>query len=192
MTRRHARSILIACSAVAAVWLSACHKAPPTVAPAPSPTPTVAPAPPAPPPAPLPPAPPAVQKALTEDEVFRQKTLDDLNREGPLPDAYFDYDRAELRADAREALSAAATWLLRWPTTRVTIEGHCDERGTAEYNLALGQRRSSAARQYLVDLGVPAARLIELSYGKERPACGDSNEACWQKNRRAHLVITAK
>jgi len=85
-----------------------------------------------------------------------------------------------------------ATWLKRWTATRITIEGHCDERGTAEYNLGLGERRASALKAYLVELGVPENRLAISSKGKEAPFCSESNEACWQQNRRGHFVITAK
>jgi peptidoglycan-associated lipoprotein len=106
-------------------------------------------------------------------------------------DAYFDYDKSDIRSDARDALTHDATLLKQIfqqdPQFSVVIEGHCDERGSAEYNLALGDRRASAARDFLVQLGVPADRLKTISYGKERPQCTEENEACWQRNRRAHL-----
>lgn len=106
-------------------------------------------------------------------------------------DVYFDYDKAEFRDDARQALAHNAEVLKRIfaadPRFNVVIEGHCDERGSAEYNLGLGDRRASAAKEYLVQLGVPADRLTTISYGKERPQCTDADEACYQKNRRAHL-----
>jgi peptidoglycan-associated lipoprotein len=102
-------------------------------------------------------------------------------------DAYFDLDKADLRPDAREALTKSADFLRNYPQLKVTIEGHCDERGSTEYNLALGDRRASAVKQFLVSLGIAATRLNTVSFGKEKPACMESNEECWQKNRRAHL-----
>jgi len=103
-------------------------------------------------------------------------------------DAYFDYDSAEIRADARQALQSTADFLKNYPHARVTIEGHCDERGSTEYNLALGDRRANAVKQYLVSLGIPADRLTSTSWGKEKPFCMQSSEACWQQNRRGHFV----
>ena len=112
-----------------------------------------------------------------------------ISREGQ--DAYFDYDKNDIRADARAALTTDAELLKRVfakdPNVVVIVEGHCDERGSAEYNLALGDRRATAAKDFLVQLGVPAERLKTLSYGKERPQCTDASEDCYQKNRRAHL-----
>lgn len=106
-------------------------------------------------------------------------------------DAFFDYDMSEIRADGRDALTKDAALLKQIfqqdPNFSVVVEGHCDERGSAEYNLALGDRRATAAKDFLVQLGVPADRLKTISYGKERPQCTDANESCWQKNRRAHL-----
>ena len=108
-------------------------------------------------------------------------------------DAYFDYDRSELQPAAREVLAKDAEWLkLGYNTAVIEIEGHCDERGTVEYNLALGERRAKSAMDYLVSLGVPANRLGTISYGKDRPQCTESNEDCWQRNRRAHLRIASK
>jgi len=110
-----------------------------------------------------------------------------------LSDAQFDYDRSDLRADARDALAGSADWLkLSYNTAVIEIEGHCDERGTVEYNLALGERRARSAMDYLVSLGVPTNRLRTISYGKDRPMCTESNESCWQQNRRAHLRIASK
>lgn len=103
-------------------------------------------------------------------------------------DAFFDYDSAEIRPDARQALQKTADFLRNYPQARVTIEGHCDERGSTEYNLALGDRRANAVKQYLVSLGVPADRLTSTSWGKEKPFCMQSNESCWQQNRRGHFV----
>jgi peptidoglycan-associated lipoprotein len=103
-------------------------------------------------------------------------------------DAYFDLDKADIRDDARQALSHTAEFLKNYPQYKVTIEGHCDERGSTEYNLGLGDRRASAVKKYLVSLGVPADRLNTVSYGKEKPFCMESSEACYQQNRRGHFV----
>jgi peptidoglycan-associated lipoprotein len=110
----------------------------------------------------------------------------DFNQE--VRDAYFDYDKADIRPDARVALSTTADFLKRAPSIKVIIEGHCDERGSTEYNLGLGDRRASAVKQYLVSLGVSADRLSTVSFGKEKPFCTEHNEACWQQNRRGHFV----
>jgi peptidoglycan-associated lipoprotein len=104
-------------------------------------------------------------------------------------DAFFDYDAATIRPDAREALQKTADFLKNYPQARVTIEGHCDERGSTEYNLALGQRRANAVKEYLVSLGISADRLSTTSWGKEKPFCTESNEACWQQNRRGHFTL---
>src|SRR5205809_1597057 len=124
-----------------------------------------------------PPSPPA-PAAPTDDELFLREVRD----------AYFDYDKADIRPDARTALSKTADFLKSNPKFKVTIEGHCDERGSTEYNLGLGDRRASAVKQYLVSLGVPADRLSTVSFGKEQPFCMESTEACWHQNRRGHVV----
>jgi peptidoglycan-associated lipoprotein len=126
----------------------------------------------APPPPPPPPAGP------TDDEIFLREVRD----------AYFDYDKADLRPDARTALSKTADFLKNYPRFKVTIEGHCDERGSTEYNLGLGDRRANAVKQFLVSAGVSADRVSTVSFGKEKPFCMESNEACWQQNRRGHFV----
>lgn len=109
----------------------------------------------------------------------------------PLPvavgDVFFDFDQYRIRADAEAALKANAQVLNEDRTTKILIEGHCDERGTSAYNLVLGERRANAAKRYLEDLGVPSTRMQIVSYGKERPFCTEHNEACWQSNRRAHF-----
>jgi peptidoglycan-associated lipoprotein len=110
----------------------------------------------------------------------------DFNQE--VRDAYFDYDKADIRPDARDALSKTADFLKANPSIKVTVEGHCDERGSTEYNLGLGQRRADAVKQYLASLGVPADRMTTVSFGKEKPFCQEHNEACWQQNRRGHFV----
>jgi len=104
-------------------------------------------------------------------------------------DAFFDYDKADIRADARDALSQTGQFLRSYPQLKVVIEGHCDERGSTEYNLALGDRRAASAKQFLVSLGIPADRMETVSYGKERPFCSASTEECWQQNRRAHIIM---
>jgi peptidoglycan-associated lipoprotein len=101
---------------------------------------------------------------------------------------YFDFDRSFVRDDARLVMKANAEWLKANPNAKVRIEGNCDERGTIEYNQALGQRRAAAAKKYLTDLGIASSRISLISYGKEKPACSDQTEDCWQKNRRADLV----
>lgn len=139
----------------------------------------------------VPPPPSTAPREPVETDVLTQE-LDELNRKGYLQDAYFDYDQSDLRDDARTALSANAEWLKRYPSIQLLVEGHADERGTSAYNLALGDRRANAARDYLTSLGVAAARVRTVSYGKERPFCNEGSEDCWQQNRRAHFVITAK
>ncbi|HPI92806.1 MAG TPA: peptidoglycan-associated lipoprotein Pal [Deltaproteobacteria bacterium] len=105
-------------------------------------------------------------------------------------DIYFEYDSFDLTAQAKKVLADKASFLNAHPAIKVTIEGHCDERGTAEYNLALGERRAKAAQEYLVFLGVGAQRLSTISYGEEKPVDPGNNEAAWAKNRRAHFVVT--
>ncbi|MEK6684591.1 MAG: peptidoglycan-associated lipoprotein Pal [Nitrospirota bacterium] len=106
-----------------------------------------------------------------------------------LGDAYFDYDRYTIRDDARATLENNAHWLNGNPKARVKIEGHADERGTSEYNLALGERRAQSAKRFLTALGVDGSRLSTISYGEERPACADMIEGCYAKNRRVHFTI---
>jgi len=161
----------------------------PKPAPAPAPAPTPAPVstptivtvePPAPTPQPTP---------RVTDEVMT-KSLSEIS--SYLKPAFFDFDKADIRPDARDVLAANAAWLKKYTSVHFTIEGHCDERGTAQYNLALGDRRANAAREYLVSLGVDASRIKTVSYGKERPFATGHDEDSWQKNRRAHFVVTAK
>jgi peptidoglycan-associated lipoprotein len=174
---------------------AACNKKVPPPAPAPPPPPPAAPAtpppPPPPPPAPAPaPAPPPAP--LSEDQIFARKSIDQLNGEKPLGDTFFDLDMSEIRTDGRAVLQRNADWMKRWTSTIVTIEGHCDSRGSSEYNLALGNRRAAAVKDYMVSLGIAANRITIISKGKEQPFCRDDNEACWQQNRRGHFLITAK
>ena len=113
-----------------------------------------------------------------------------------IEDAYFDYDKHNLRPDAIKALEADSTELRDilkdYPDYKLSVEGHCDERGSAEYNMALGQERADAAKNYLVQVGIPSAQLGTVSYGKEKPACDEHDEACWQKNRRIHIVADSQ
>jgi peptidoglycan-associated lipoprotein len=104
-------------------------------------------------------------------------------------DAYFELDKSDLRDDARAVLTKDAEFLRSYPQVHVSIEGHCDERGSTEYNLGLGQRRAEAAKNYLISLGIPADRMETTSWGKERPFCTEHDESCWQQNRRAHFVL---
>jgi peptidoglycan-associated lipoprotein len=104
---------------------------------------------------------------------------------------HFDYDRYDIMDSDRAVLQRQAAWLGKYPSVRVTVEGHCDERGTREYNLALGARRANAVKEYLVSLGVSAGRLETISYGKERPMCTESSESCWAQNRRGVTTITS-
>jgi peptidoglycan-associated lipoprotein len=113
-----------------------------------------------------------------------------------IQDAYFDYDKHALRPDAMTTLEADSKELrdiiVQYPDYKLTIEGYCDERGSAEYNLALGDARAKAAKDYLVGVGIPAQQLLAVSYGKEHPVCDDHSETCWQKNRRVHIVAMAR
>lgn len=104
-------------------------------------------------------------------------------------DIYFDFDKYDIRPDGKPALHSLADWLLKNTSGRLVVEGHCDERGTNEYNIALGDRRAKATRDYLVALGVASGRVEMMSYGEEKPQCTAQTEECWQKNRRAHFVI---
>ena len=115
---------------------------------------------------------------LPYDELFRQS----------VKDAFFDYDKYDIRPDARDALARTAEFLRRYPEAKVTIEGHCDERGSQEYNIALGEERAESVKKFLVSLGIGAERMNVVSYGKERPFCTEHDEACWQQNRRGHFV----
>ena len=146
-----------------------------------------------------PPAPPEpvneptiVPPEPVRDDAISSASLDDLNRNSPLKAVFYELDSSELSAEGQRILDQNAALLKRYPNWTVTVEGHCDERGTAEYNLALGERRAIIARAYLVSLGIPADRLRIVSYGKEFPFDPGHDEAAFAKNRRAHFVITAK
>ena len=189
------RSVMLSTAALLMIVVVAgcARRVPPPAPPPPAPPPPAAtPAPPPPPPPPPKPAPAPPPKPLTEDEIFQKKTLAELNAEMPLGDVFFDYDMSTIRDDARPILQKNADYLRRWATTRVTIEGHADSRGTSEYNLALGGRRAGAVRDYLVSLGIAADRLLAISKGEETPQCTEETEACWQRNRRGHFIFIAK
>ena len=186
----------LAVAVVLAAALVACaKKAPPVARPMPPPADSRAsalpPEPPAPPrpvdePVPVPPEPESIRSADLPDD------LDSLNRMGVLKPVFFDLDSADVSGDGQRVLQENADVMRKNPRWQITIEGHCDERGTAEYNLALGERRALSARTYLVSLGITADRVRTVSYGKEFPFEQGHDEAAWSRNRRAHFVITAK
>ena len=134
----------------------------------------------------LPPTPPVVEDTITN------RSLDEINLDSPFEPVFFGLDSAELDATARAVAAANADILRRFPTWTITVEGHCDERGTAEYNLALGERRAEAVRAYLLSLGIAADRIRTVSYGKEFPFDPGHNEAAWAANRRGHFVVTSR
>ncbi len=126
-----------------------------------------------------PPHPASSASALTPEQLFQQN----------IKDAFFDYDKSDIRPDARDALDRDANFLRAHPEVRFAIEGHCDERGGEEYNIALGDRRAASAKQYLVSLGISVNRIQTVSYGKEHPFCTAKNETCYQQNRRGHFLL---
>jgi peptidoglycan-associated lipoprotein len=137
--------------------------------------------------------PPASATSRTPDAATKARIDQLLAR---IEDAYFDYNKHELRPDAIQALQKDSTELRdilkNYPDYKLTIEGHCDERGSDEYNLALGNERATSAKAYLVQVGIPDGQLNVVSYGKERPVCSEQTESCWQKNRRIHIVAAAQ
>ena len=173
--------------------LAACaHKRPvPEAAPVPAPPPVEAPVPVEPAPTPVEP-----QVVTPVTDTPAQETLsyslEELNRKGYLKDVYFDYDQSDIKGEFRDGLEQNAQFLARNPSVRVMVEGHCDERGTREYNIALGTRRAEAVKTYLAALGVDADRLQTISYGREKPFADCHDDSCWSQNRRAHFVIVSK
>jgi peptidoglycan-associated lipoprotein len=125
-----------------------------------------------------PPPPPAPTPSITDEDLFNQN----------IKDVYFDYDKSDIRTDQLASIQADAAFLSQHQNFNFTIEGHCDERGSTEYNLALGDQRASAVKNALTAAGISASRIKTISYGKEKPFCTESNEACWQQNRRGHFV----
>jgi peptidoglycan-associated lipoprotein len=133
------------------------------------------------------------------DETYSDPFSEDIEtanvaayEQGLLGDVYFDFDKYDLKPEARERLAKNADFLRAHPEFQMLIEGHCDERGTAEYNLALGDRRANAAKNYLMSLGIPAGPIQIVSFGEERAQCQETSEACWWRNRRAHFVIRGR
>jgi peptidoglycan-associated lipoprotein len=189
--KRTLMAVAVAC--VMTSW--ACHKNPtPVVRPAPPPPAPSGTAPPTRPPAPPEPVaePAVVPPEPVPSDTISSASLDDLNRNSPLKPVFFEYDSSDLTSAGQKVLDDDAGLLKRYTSWAITIEGHCDERGSAEYNLALGERRAVAARAYLVSLGISADRLRTVSYGKEFPFDPGHDEPAYAKNRRAHFVITAK
>jgi peptidoglycan-associated lipoprotein len=137
------------------------------------------------------PAPPK-EPELTEEEIFMNKSLEEINRETPLRMIHFDFDKYFIRDDAKPILESNAAWMNKFKTAQILIEGHCDERGTEEYNLALGEKRAKSTFDYLVSLGVSPSRLKTISYGKSQPIDMGNTEAAWDKNRRSQFTIIAK
>lgn len=136
------------------------------------------------------PQPIPAEPAAADDLASRD--LDDINKNSPFQPVFFSYDQSEISTEGQQVLNANAEIMKRYPSWVITIEGHADERGTAEYNLALGERRALAARNYLVSLGIPADRLRTVSYGKEFPFDPGRTEEAFAQNRRAHFVVTSK
>lgn len=194
----HARRASVALVVVLAVIAGACSKKQPPIA-RPTPPPPTATAtesattsrPPA-PPEPVRETPPPAEPTLTDEGNLGSRSLDDLNRESPFQAVFFALDADTIDAAGQAVLSANAEIMKRYASWVVTVEGHCDERGTAEYNLALGERRALAARNYLVSLGIPGERLRTVSYGKEFPFDPGKTDEAYARNRRAHFVVTAK
>lgn len=182
------RSLGLLLAAGLLVSAGCCTKKP---APAPAPEVKVEPTP-APAPVPVPTeAPIAVPKTEPVAESL-PADLAELNKKGYLKDVFFDLDQYDIRADQRDAMAANADWMKKWPTVKIQIEGHCDERGSNKYNMALGDKRANSTRDYLVSLGIDGARITTISYGKERPFVEGHDESAWSQNRRGHFVVTAK
>ncbi len=142
---------------------------------------------------------PTGEEPIEEPEVIVEEELQALRslekealKEGALEDVHFDFNRYNLKPEAQKKLQKTAEWLNRYPNVNIQIEGHCDERGTQEYNLALGERRSTSVKKYLLSLGIDSRRMETISYGEESPLDPRHNEAAWAKNRRAHFIITKK
>ena len=179
-------SLMVACG----------DKKPPAPLPPPPPPPAPVAAPPPPPPPaakPQPQAPPQTPpRQPTEDEIFAKLTVEQINAQKPLANVLFDYDKADLTEATRAILQKNAEWMRKWASTKVQVEGHADSRGTTEYNLALGERRAAAVKDYLVSLGISADRISIVSKGEEEPTCREEVETCWSQNRRGIFLVTAK
>ena len=182
-----------ASAAILAVTVTACAKKTPPVAKPTTPPPgstTGASRPPV-PPTPVTETTPVPVEPTAGDKL-NERDLDDINKNSPFQPVFFGYDQSEITSDGQQVLNANADIMKKYSTWVITIEGHADERGTAEYNLALGERRALAARNYLVSLGIPADRLRTVSYGKEFPFDPGRTEEAYEKNRRAHFVVTSR
>jgi len=194
MAHRRGSALLVVPVLVLSLFLAGCAKRPATTA-ASAPPPTGAPAPstaapstsgtPGPSMTPSPAAPGTAAPSTTPPRPSEFRETDNLK------DVFFDFDKYDIRQSDAKVLDTNATWL-KANDNLVLIEGHCDERGTNEYNLALGERRAKATMNYLVGQGVQANRVTIISYGKERPTCTEHSEACWAKNRRAHFLVKAR
>jgi len=168
-------------------------KKPPVAKPLPPTTTTSTPPPPTPaPPQPVPDTTPVPPEPRISEDPLVSSDLDAINKNSPFQPVFYALDSYEVDAAGQQVLTADAAILKKYPTWVITIEGHCDERGTAEYNLALGEKRALAAKTYLVSLGIPADRLRTVSYGKEFPFDPGHDEGAWKNNRRAHFVVTSK
>jgi peptidoglycan-associated lipoprotein len=132
------------------------------------------------------------EPVLSEEQIFAEKSLEEINKEKPLANIYFDFDKSNIRDDAKPVLEANAAWLTKYQTVKILIAGNCDERGTEEYNLALGERRAKSAMDYLITLGIPADRMKIISYGKSQPIDPGHDEAAWAKNRNDQFTIIEK
>jgi len=137
-------------------------------------------------------APKVERPQLTEEEILQRQTLDEVNKQGYLKKIHFDFDKYFIRDDMKSILEKNAEWLLKYPNVEIRIEGHCDERGTVEYNMALGEKRAYTARQYLENLGVPVEKMRIVSYGKSKPLVKGVDEATHFMNRRDEFIITKK
>src|SRR6185437_1998126 len=190
------RAKILVLSGLTVFFLAACHKAAPIAAKATPPPPTPVAATPAARPTPTPARPAPRQQAVNtpaRSNGMSAQERETLNqRLAHLSDALFDYDKATIRPDATTKLQGDVTVvkgiLSNYPSQKLIVEGDTDERGSAEYNLALGDRRAHAAQEFLVSMGIPQNQLTVVSYGKERPVCEEHDESCWQKNRRAHIT----
>lgn len=189
MYRRHVLVIAL----IALLAVGACAKKKPPVArpTAPPPSGSTSGGRPPGPPEPIQEPQPVPAEPISSDSLSASD-IDALNRNSPFQPVFYGYDQDTIDEAGQQALNSNATLMKKYPTWVVTIEGHSDERGTAEYNLALGERRALAARNYLVSLGIPADRLRTVSYGKEFPFEPGHEEGSWSKNRRAHFVVTSK
>ena len=192
---RRTSSVVVVLLAAVLMAASACGPKKPPIARPTSPPPggtTAGARPPAPPEPVVEPTPVPPEPGVSGVDTIGDRSLDDINKQSPLQPVFFELDSSEISAEGQKTLAANAEVLKKYPSWVVSIEGHCDERGTAEYNLALGERRALAARTYLVSLGLDAGRLRTVSYGKEFPFDPNHSEDAWAKNRRAHFVVTAK